>query len=235
MNKFLFSFTILISFPLYAQVPAPLPTPIPVPVPPLPTPVPVPVVPLSISGPSSFLEGTLAQYTINNPVALQQAAWIVLPVGSGSQYQSPDGTFVFTAPAGQYQLIAATSLNNKISFLTLSITVTSVASKHIAISIFDSTQLTSLPAGQIAVYQSNTISKSLLDHGITYFQYDTHDVIPTINGSSPIVATVWGSHAKAVGLPALVLVNNGKTVGVPLPADEIGVFISAVNHKNNPK
>jgi hypothetical protein len=93
-----------------------------------------------------------------------------------------------------------------------------------AITIFDPSTLTALPAGQAAIYQSDTISTSLAAQGVTYLQYAITDQIPAKGGSSPISVTTWGAKALQAGLPALVTSVNGVVRAVPLPANEASVL-----------
>jgi hypothetical protein len=90
-----------------------------------------------------------------------------------------------------------------------------------AIAIFDPMSLTGLPAGQAAIYQSQTIGPALQAQGIQWLQYHSTDVLPTHGGSSAsILATKWGTQAMMAGLPALVTSSNGTVNAIPLPANE---------------
>lgn len=196
--------------------------------PPVPTPAPSPVQ-LVISGPKTFPEHTLAQYTVPGANGV---GWLVLPVGSGSTVIiSSSNTLVFTAPPGSYQILAATSQNGNIIFLTLAVTVTpdSSTNKPLAIAVFDPSTLTSLPAGQAAIYTSTTISSSLSAQGVTWLQYSVGDVVPTLKGGSPFISTRWGTLAQSAGLPALVLSNNGTVSAGPLPQTEAAIITKVLS------
>lgn len=198
------------------------------------SPVPAPTPALSISGPTSFPEGTLAQYSI---AGVANTAFQVFPIGSGSSYLTNDGIFIFTAPAGTYNIFAATTNSaNKIVFLAVVITVTPSSNSNIpmAMAIFDSTQLTSLPSGQVAIYTSQTVGSSLGSKNVTYLKNDSTDWIMSTSGSSPIMSTKWGQAANSVGLPALVFINSGNITPFPLPADEASLItaVSSLLKKN---
>jgi hypothetical protein len=100
------------------------------------------------------------------------------------------------------------------------------------IAVFDPAGLTSLPAGQVAIYQSQTIIASLAAQGVIWSQYSIGDVIPgTTSDSVPFGQTTWGSRAASVGLPALVTVAHGVASAVVLPANEATIVGMAAQLK----
>jgi len=197
----------------------------PPPTPPLPVPILIP----SIKGPSTFAEGTLANYSVPG---YSNVAYKTYPPVSGSSFLTSDGVFIFTASPGSYYIEAAgADKDNKIFFLDLAVTVTSSADPigPLAIAIFDPATLTSLPAGQVGIYESQTIASSLYTNGVIWLSYGSLDVIPTKTGSSPLSKTTWGSQALQIGLPALVTSINGAVTAVPLPQTEAAIITYYAN------
>ena len=190
---------ILIATPAYAQAPAPTPSP-----------APVPASSLSISGPTTIKVGNQAVLTLNGTTG--NVLWLITPFASVYQ----DGQkAVITGAQGSYQINAITTDLQQTPW-TLTI---EPLERPLAIAVFDPSALTSLPAGQVAIYQSSTIAGSLAAQGVTWLQYSITDVIPSKTGSTPFGGSTWGRAALAAGLPALVSSVNGVVSAVPLPAD----------------
>ncbi len=146
-------------------------------------------------------------------------AWLIRPkVG---EYRSGQ-TIVFAGPPGSYDVIAFVVDSGQPLILEASVTITPAEqAKPLMIAIWDPSTLTSLSAGQVAIYQSTTIAATLsASGGTTWLSYSISDVIPTKGGSSPMSQTTYGSRALAIGLPALVTVSNGVTNAIPLPQTE---------------
>jgi hypothetical protein len=140
-----------------------------------------------------------------------------------------------SGPPGQYQVTAAVLSAGDVGLLQLAVTVppsapapgpgpippgpapvTPVATGQTwALAVFDTSQQISLPAGQLALYKSQTVVAALAPLGVTYRHYDIGD--PAVTGS------VWGAAAVKLQRPALVLWRGKQIVqGYPvnLPATE---------------
>jgi hypothetical protein len=100
--------------------------------------------------------------------------------------------------------------------------------------IFDPTSLTSLPAGQVGIYQSTTLASSLQSNGVTWLQYQLGDQIPAKGGSASLSSTTWGQAASQCGLPALVQSNNGVVSAIPLPQTQAQIVQMAFDIKRKP-
>jgi hypothetical protein len=88
-----------------------------------------------------------------------------------------------------------------------------------ALAVFDTSQQISLPAGQLEIFKSQTITASLAGIGVTWRHYDKAD--PAVTGSD------WGRAALKLAKPALVLYRDKQVVAgwpVNLPASEQDVF-----------
>lgn len=83
------------------------------------------------------------------------------------------------------------------------------------LTVFDTSQQIGLPAGQLALFKSQTVVAGLAALGVVYRHYDVTD--PAVTGS------VWGAAAARLQRPALVLWRNKAIIpGFPvnLPATE---------------
>jgi hypothetical protein len=183
--------------------------------PPSPTPAPAQPSGLSITGPTSISEFTQATLTVQGstgtPLWLETTGLSI--VSSGSQA-------IVTGRPGQYLLTVIGNTPNGLAKATWSLTI-NPTEKPRFIAVFDPASLTSLPAGQVAIYQSTTIAASLAAQGVIWSQYSIGDVIPSASSDSmPFSQTTWGSKALGVGLPALVTCSQGVISAVPLPANE---------------
>jgi hypothetical protein len=192
-----------------AQTPPPVP-PAP-PIPPTPT-------SLAISGPSSVAVYELAKFTVTGGT-VTSVAWDVTPPAStdvvGQQLD-------VTGKPQDYVVTAFVASNGQLSILKANFTIE--APKILAIAIFDPSTLTSLPAGQAAIYQSSTLADSLRLQGVTYLQYQMGDTVQNKGGSIPLSQTTWGQQAVAAGLPALVTQVGGTISAVPLPASQAEIL-----------
>jgi hypothetical protein len=194
------------SSPVSAQAPTP--------------PNPPPSAPTSLVGATTVPENGLVQLTVSpSPTSV---AWLVMP--DVSQYAT-GSTLVFAAAPGSYTVVALAIVAGQPAILKTSVTITSGSQPTpLAIAIFDPTSLTSLPSGQIAIYQSTTIAQALQSQGITWLQYQIGDTIPTRPGSTPLGSTKWGSAALQAGLPALVTSTGGVVSAVPLPQTQAALI-----------
>lgn len=216
MKRMLICWVLLACSNGYAQAPAPSP--------PIPAPAPSPTPTLSISGPTSIPEHSLATLTVMGG-SVTSVAWLVMP--DTSTYQSGQ-TLTITGPPGNYTVVAfAVSGGAPAIFkATLTITPSIAQSNQLAIAIFDPSTLTSLSSGQAAIYQSATIGPALANSGVVWAQYQIGDVVLSKQGATPIGQTKWGQAALSAGLPALVNSVGGVISAVPLPADEATIVAS---------
>jgi hypothetical protein len=197
---------LLASSPGYAQAPSP--------------PVPPPSAPTSLVGATTVPENGLVQLTVSpSPTSV---AWLVMP--DVSQFAT-GSTLVFAGPAGSYTVVALAIVAAQPVILKTTVTITSASqAQPLAIAIFDPSTLTSLPAGQVAIYQSTTIGPALAQNGVVWLQYQIGDVIPSKGGSTPLSSTTWGTAALQAGLPSLVTSTNGVVSAIPLPATQAALI-----------
>jgi len=138
---------------------------------------------------------------------------------------------VCTGKPGAYQLTVVGTTPSGLAKATSSLVINPLEKPRM-IAVFDPTALTSLPAGQVAIYQSTTIIASLAAQGVIWSQYSIGDVIPgTTSDSVPFSQTTWGSKAQGVGLPALVTCSSGVISAVVLPANEATIVGMAAQLK----
>lgn len=174
--------------------------------------------PLAISGPTSITEFTQATLSVTGSTGTP--LWLDTP---GLSITSLGQTAVVTGKPGTYVITAVGSTAAGLAKATVSLTI-NPTEKPRMIAVFDPAGLTSLPAGQVAIYQSTTIAASLAAQGIVWSQYSIGDVIPGENNdSTPFTQTTWGSKASGVGLPALVTFSSGVTSAAPLPFTEAAI------------
>lgn len=214
-------------------VPTPSPSPAPNPLPPAPTPVPGPVVKIEIDGPASVPDRTLATFELVGSEAA--VAWLVIPAVSQDVC---DQKLNFTGQAGTYTVIAfAITSSNTPVIVQKNVVLegddpnpdppvppippappapTPVTVPLMAYAIFDTNQQTSLPAGQRALFFSESIITSLKALGVTWRHVDVS--APEIQSPS------WKQAIASFGLPALLVMdkqgNLFERASGPLPADE---------------
>lgn len=193
---------LLCGSPAFSQTPSPSPTPT-----------------LSISGATQIATNGQAVLTLTGPAT--SVIWLVSPQPPTPLYQRGMDC-VFTG-SGSYAVTAVALTAGQLSQTSTQV-VFGGSPTPLAIAIFDPSTLTSLPAGQIAIYQSSTIAPSLASQGVTWLQYHSTDVIPAAGGTSvPIMQTKWGTAALQVGLPAYVTSNNGVVSAIPLPQSQAAI------------
>ena len=173
---------------------------------------------ISIQGQLAVPEDTPADLTVVGTTGA--VAWVILPQVNAITYGQ---RCQFLAPPGKYSVIAVAISGGQPITAQVSVTLGNSA-KPLGIAIFDPQTLTSLPVGQVAIYQSPTIAASLASAGVTWLVYQSGDVVPAKGGSIPLNSTTWGKAAAQVGLPALVMCGNGVTTAFPLPATEQAII-----------
>lgn len=214
--------------------PVPTPTPAPAPLPPAPpSPAPNPVVKIEIDGPDSVPDHTLATFEIVG--AEVAAAWLVIPAVS----QDVCGQKLnFTGQAGTYTVIAfAITSSNTPVIVQKSVVLegddpnpdppippippappgpSPVTVPLMAFAVFDTNKQSSLPAGQRALFFSESIITSLKALGVTWRHVDVN--------SPEIQAPSWKQAVVSFGVPCLLVMdkkgNLFERASGPLPADE---------------
>jgi hypothetical protein len=149
----------------------------------------------------------------------------------GLSITSLGATAVVTGRQGTYPVTAVAVTSTGLAKASITLTINPIERPKM-IAVFDPSTLTSLPAGQVAIYQSTTIAASLAAQGVVWGQYSIGDVVPSKNSdSAPFASTTWGAAAVKIGLPALVKSSSGVVSAVPLPPTEAAIVGQGIQLK----
>ncbi len=187
---------------------------------------------LGLTGPDTFAEGSLGIYQLTGGTA--SCAWISIP--QASDFQAGQ-TYVMTGTPGQYTLICLAVSGNTPVILRKSTTITGLeppvppnpspgpgpspnpgptprVKAKLAIVIYDTTVQQSLPPGQLAIWTSQTISRSLLANGVIFMRLDAQNPV--------LQSAQWRAVIASNALPMLVTLDamNKPINSGPLPPDE---------------
>lgn len=205
------------------------------PAPPAPAPAPVPMPALAITGKLTVNEHQECILTLTGGTA--SCAWLIMP--EASEY-SAGQTLVFTGAPGSYSVICLAVSNGQPVILKVTAIILGSAPPPgpppppgptpppvppappanppwMALMIVDTTSQQALPAGQLAIWVSQTVAKTLLAKGVYFKRLD-------INNPS-IATAAWKQALTGAVLPVLVVIDKSGTIlsKGPLPRDEIGV------------
>lgn len=225
----LLSFAFVLAISCTGAQPAPAP-----PTPPAPAPIPA----LAITGKTTVPEQTLCVLTLTGGTA--SCAWLVMP--DTSEWSSGQ-TLIFCGPPGSYSVICLAVSGGQPVILKVTAVILGSAPvpppgptppppgptpppvppappanpPYMAIMIVDTTSQQALPAGQLAIWVSQTVAKTLLAKGVYFKRLD-------INNPS-IATAAWKNALGGQVMPVLVVLDKSGTIlsKGPLPRDEISV------------
>lgn len=205
----------------------------PAPVPPAP---PVPAPALAITGKTTV--SVYEEVILNLTGGKAPCAWLVMP--DVSEWSSGQ-TLVFTGAPGTYSVICLAVSNGQPVILKVVATIGTPAPvpppgpappppgptpppvppanpPWMAIMIVDTTSQSGLPAGQLAIWVSQTIARTLLAKGVYFKRLDVNN--PSISTAA------WKQALAGKPIPALVVLDKSARIlsSGPLPREEIDVI-----------